>query len=630
MRYIGFDMGDGESAIAAFEQGSGIEPVILPVGGSRSFLSAVGMLNGEIVVGERAYTDALADGLSVRFKSRFTYDPARNEDIVRFVRGTVRDLQENGLLHPEDAFVVGCPAGWNATARARYRELLMRAGLREPQVISESRAAFLYAKYAKTVALDIDVLSKTALVIDIGSSTLDFAYIVGGRETGVGTFGDIALGGGILDEELLRLCVEQSRERDAIRRVFQESRSWYSYCEIEARRLKEEYYTRLLDDPSASVKKVLRICYDGVQKLTLKLDGDLARQLTEKPLNALQGRSFTQAVQDALDHAVRLTADDPPCLVLLTGGASRMPFFRQLCREAFRDAAVVCCPEPEFSIAKGLSYAGWIDSNLREFRKAIEKEITEERVAYTARKAMPQLIPPVTEALVDLLIEEAAVPVVTDWQKGRIGTMEEMDAQLKQRVTEVLDSPMARDALTPALRSWLDEVGTQLQALVDPICDRYEVPRKEMALNLTAVSSGPEKLPLDAKGLTGMNLIGALMTVIVSVLLGLLCGGGGVALIAAGPLGFLAGALLGTAVSLFGMDAISGAMMKANLPLLLRKRNLVKHLRSDSTRKKLRDALEKELSAPDSAFQQQVVTGFSRSFKTYLNGIAQAAEIPIE
>ena len=85
MRYIGFDVGDGESAIAAFEQGSWIEPVILPVGGSRSFLSAVGMLNGEIVVGERAYTDALADGLSVRFKSRFTYDPARNEDIVRFV-----------------------------------------------------------------------------------------------------------------------------------------------------------------------------------------------------------------------------------------------------------------------------------------------------------------------------------------------------------------------------------------------------------------------------------------------------------------------------------------------------------------------------------------------------------------
>ena len=54
MRYIGFDVGDGESAIAAFEQGSGIEPAILPVGGSRSFLSAVGMLNGEIGLYRRA------------------------------------------------------------------------------------------------------------------------------------------------------------------------------------------------------------------------------------------------------------------------------------------------------------------------------------------------------------------------------------------------------------------------------------------------------------------------------------------------------------------------------------------------------------------------------------------------
>ena len=63
MRYIGFDMGDGESAVAAFEHGSLIEPVILPVCGSASLLSAVGLLSGEIVVGDRALTDALASSL---------------------------------------------------------------------------------------------------------------------------------------------------------------------------------------------------------------------------------------------------------------------------------------------------------------------------------------------------------------------------------------------------------------------------------------------------------------------------------------------------------------------------------------------------------------------------------------
>ena len=44
MKYIGFDMGDGESAVAVFQQGSGIEPIIQPILGSRSLISAVGML----------------------------------------------------------------------------------------------------------------------------------------------------------------------------------------------------------------------------------------------------------------------------------------------------------------------------------------------------------------------------------------------------------------------------------------------------------------------------------------------------------------------------------------------------------------------------------------------------------
>ena len=272
MRYIGFDMGDGESAVAAFEPGSVIEPQILPLCGVKSLLSAVGTLMGEIVIGERAYTDALADNLSVRFKSRFTTDPASYEDIVRFARGILHELTESGKLSSDDRFVVGCPAGWNAACRARYRDLLIRAGMHLPQVISESRAAFLYAKYARTVAMDVDIMGESALVADIGSSTLDFAYIVDGRETGIGTFGETALGGGILDAALLRRAVERSRDRKAIDAVFRESRSWYSYCEIEARRLKEEYFTRLASDNAPVVRKQIRLCYDGVQKLTLELN----------------------------------------------------------------------------------------------------------------------------------------------------------------------------------------------------------------------------------------------------------------------------------------------------------------------------------------------------------------------
>ena len=627
MRYIGFDMGDGESAVAAFERGSLIEPVILPVCGSASLLSAVGLLGGEIVVGDRALTDALAQELSVRFKSRFTTDPASYEDVVRFVRGVLSDLRQSGALRPDDRFVVGCPAGWNTAARTRYRDLLARAGMDNPQVISESRAAFLYAKYARTVALDVDILNESALVADIGSSTLDFAYIVDGRETGVGTFGETALGGGILDAALLRRAVERSRDRSALRSVLSESRSWYSYLEIEARRLKEEYFTRLATEAAPVVKKTLRVCYDGVQRLTLQIDNDEASHLIDDPLPELDGRAFSQAVSEALANAARLTAERPPRLLLLTGGASRMPFFREACQEAFRAAVVVSCPEPEFSIAKGLAYAGWVDENLRAFRQAIREEITDARVSAIASDALPALIPAVARLLCDLILDEAAIPIAQQWKRGEIRTLSEMNERIAARVERILSSPLAQETLAPAVRVWLTSLTDRLQAMVDPICDRFEVPRRQMRLDLTA--TGAASVELKAGSWMGLPLVGAVLGVIVSVAAGLLCGGGGIALIATGPLGFVAGVAVGAAASLLGWNAMSGALMRVDVPLLLRRINLEKRLRSETVRRELCEKLSDSLSDPAGPFSMQVVEGFSRSFRGYLYSIAQAAEIPI-
>ena len=628
MKYIGFDIGDGESAVAVFEQGSGIEPVILPVCGAKSLLSAVGTLGGEIVLGERAYTDALADGLSVRFKSRFTTDPASYTDVVRFVRGVMTDLMDHGLITAGDHFVVGCPAGWNAACRVRYRDLLLRAGMVEPQVISESRAAFLYAKYARTVALDVDILNESALVVDIGSSTLDFAYIVDGRETGIGTFGDTYLGGGILDAALLRRAVARSREKSAIQAVFAECRSWYSYCEIEARRVKEEYFTRLVSETSPTVQKQLRICYDGIQKLKLEMNDQEADALVNEPLDELDGRSFSGSIRDALENARRITADRPPRLLLLTGGASRMPFFRNLCQQVFQDSLVISCPEPEFSIAKGLAYAGWVDENLRAFRQAIQDELTDEKISQMVQKALPGLLPSVADALTELILEEAAIPIAQQWKQGRIATLEEMNRQIASRVERVMQSPMAQEALSPAVTLWLKDLTAQLQAAVDPICDRYQVPRKQMQLDLTA--SGAGDINLQGEQWMSFSVVGAVLGVMVSVLSALLCGGTGIALISAGPAGILAGLVIGALASLLGWPAISAMMNRARIPVALRRVNIEKKLRSDSVQNELRTSLLSEISRPESEFQKQVVQGFSQAFRQYVYSIAQAAEIPIE
>jgi len=628
MRYIGFDLGDGESAVAAFEPGSGIEPLILPVCGARSLLSAVGLLRGEVVIGERAYTDALADSLSVRFKSRFASDPSSSEDIIRFVRGVMRDLMETGQLSPDDRFVVGCPAGWNAACRARYRDLLMRAGMQLPQVISESRAAFLYAKYARTVAVDVDIMGESALVVDIGSSTLDYAYIVDGRETGIGTFGETALGGGVLDAAILRSAVAKSRSRREIEDTFRESRSWYSYCEIEARRLKEEYFTRLSSETAPSVKKQLRICYDGMQKLLLEISNEEIEQLINEPLPELDGRSFVSALRESLENAARLTADRPPCMLLLTGGASRMPFFRDLCSDIFDSAVIISCPEPEFSIAKGLAYAGWVDENLKAFRQAIHAEVTDARVCSIAGEALPSLLPPVASLLTELILKEAALPAAAEWKRGRIRTIEDMSRQIGERAQRVLSSQLAHEALEPAVQHWIDEVTQKLQTLVDPVCDRFDVPRKQMELNLSAQHFG--NIAFDAENWLEMSAVRSVLSIVVSVAAGVLCGGSGMALIAAGPLGFLAGAVAGVIAAFLGWNTASSALTKADLPLFMRLVPIEARLSSDKTRREISRQILSSLSGDNSDFHRQIVGEFSKSFRAYLYSIAMAAEIPIE
>ena len=629
MSYIGFDMGDGESAVAVYEHGSGIEPVIAPILGCRSILSAVGTIGGEVVIGEQAYTSALAEGLSVRFKSRFTDDPRSYDTISQFIRGVVRALRDADVYRDADRFVVGCPAGWNPATRARYRDLLIRAGVREPQVISESRAAFLYAKYAKTVSLDVDLLAQSALVVDIGSSTLDFAYIVDGRETGVGTFGETHLGGGLIDAELLRRAVDASRDSQAIQSVLERSRSWYSYCEIEARRVKEQFYTMLAQGETATVKKQLRLCYDGTQKLSFLLDAPLMEQIVETPLDALDGQSFVQALYASLENAARITADDPPKLMLLTGGASRMPFFQAQCREAFPEAVIVVCPEPEFSIAKGLAYAGWVDENLRAFREAIRQEVTDARVAGIAAKALPELTPAVVDALVELTLAEAAIPVANAWKSGDIATLKQMNEQMQRRIERVLRSPLAERALSPILSQWMKSLTDALQAIIDPICDRYSVPREEMLLSFTQSGDGAD-IRIGAKQLLGFNAIGAMVGTVISVVFALLCGGGGIALIAAGPLGLVAGAAIGALVSALGWPAVTEALMAARFPRALRLVNVERRLRSDSAKRGIRDALAGEMGKADGTFARGVVQGFTDSFQKYLRQIAAAAEIPIQ
>ena len=320
-RFFGFDLGDAESAIARLYKEDQVVPEMIPVAGEKSFITAYAQLtSGDLLIGEKAcYADNVMKR-RIRFKSRFLTDSSSAADIKSFAAGVLGALYGSGdLVQNEDTSIyVGCPAGWNRNAREHYREIFESAGYPPVKIISESRAAMVSACQSKHLQIGVDILSKPVLVVDIGSSTTDFAYIMGGKEVEMRTAGEVALGGGLMDEILLEESVAASGVfRKKIQSVFDESEPWHTYAEFAARRLKEKYFS---DEEYWSHNKCvdsLLLLYNLPVKLTLRMNKEIADKLVHKKIAKLGGRSFREVFTASLEDVRDSITGKQPELIFL-------------------------------------------------------------------------------------------------------------------------------------------------------------------------------------------------------------------------------------------------------------------------------------------------------------------------
>ena len=631
MRYIGFDLGDGESCVAYLTRENVIEPRILSVSGSMSFVTAVADYRGETLVGPMALSTEGAENVAIRFKSRVRTSPDEAfADIRRFLQGVTLQLKAAPELEPleECKTTVGCPAGWNDELRARYQALCEEAGLPNVTLTSESRAAFLYAHNARGIAADEDFLSGSTLVIDIGSSTLDFAYVVDGREHGVGTFGDNNLGGGVLDECILRQAVADlpAREREKVQDVFRRSPTWRSHALYAARRVKEAYFTDEKKYEKEPCVGRVRLYYDGRQEIIFRLTQEFIEKICRQPVPELQNRSFLANLQDALNRARQQTAANPPRVLVLTGGASRMAFFRDACRDAFPDARFICCPEPEFSIARGLAYAGRTDELLEAFRAEIHEYTGSQAVENAARADMTALCESLAALLTDLMAVEVAAPAADAWRKGELATLEEMRRRIETESQALVRREETQAKLSAAVMEWLAGVQEKLQRDVDAICIRNSIPCEMMRLPPPQLQPGSAlaagaKIDFDA-----VKTVEAIIGAVVAAVMAALCGGAGLALVAEGPLGLAAGAAIGVVAALLGKPAVETMLMRVNLPVIMRKILPRDALLSARSRGKMRKALAESL-AKDEAFAASIVTGVAGELDAFIERLAAKTEI---
>ena len=634
-RFYGFDLGDAESAVTRIIKGEGASPEVIPVQEAGSFITAYAMKrDGQLLIGEGACYDPEVLVRKLRFKSRFLTESGARNDIKSFAAGVLGELLLTGdLVRGDDqCFYVGCPAGWDKAAREEYRSIFESAGYPPLKVVSESRAALVSACRSKHLQVGYDILSKPVLVVDIGSSTTDFAYIMSGKEVELKTGGEVALGGGIMDEILLEEAVEASPDPEKIRRVFAENEAWRTYCEFAARRLKEKYYSDVEYWQSEPLTQTISLRTQLIPiKLKLTMSPVIADRLLNKKVDRLDGRSFRSVFTDSLRQVRESISDRQPELIFMTGGVSRMEELRQWCREVFPEAVVICGSEPEYSVAKGLAQCGLIDEELRDFKAEIAQLIESTAVEDVVERHIDELYRSTVDSIVDPILEHVAIPVIDRWRDGSIERLEEIDAILEKDIDAYLHSDEGRELLGKNVAAWLKKVSAGLEEYTMPVCVRHNVPFT--ALNLTSyLSLSDIDIHVEAKDLFAIREMTWLIDAIVSVVVGLLCGGGGLALIATGVQGILIGFVVSALVLALGREQMQGAFLRMNVPKPMRKLMPKSYLRtradriSGEVKAGLYEKLEQEKNED---ITEKLVEDISGQIEMCLTKMAEVVELPL-
>ena len=608
---------------------------MLTVAGEQSFITAYAQLaSGELLIGEKAcYTDN-AIKRKLRFKSRFLTDRSSANDVKSFAAGVLGELYGSGDLirNEECSFYIGCPAGWDRNAREHYREIFERAGYPPAKIISESRAAMVSACQSKHLQIGVDILSKPVLVVDIGSSTTDFAYIMGGKEVEMQTAGEVVLGGGLMDEILLEESVAASGlGRKKIQHVFEESEPWRTYAEFAARRLKEKYYSDEEYWSTHECKESIVLHYDRPVKLTLRMDRGTADKLINKKIQKLGNRSFHEVFIASLQDVRDNISGSLPELIFLTGGVSKLPAIRDWCCSVFPEAVVISATDPEFSVAKGLAYCGRIDEDIRAFREELDQLIKSSTIEDIVSKHIPTLYKDAVDCLVEPIVTEVALPIFERWRTGEITRLSDTDEILAREVGTFLRSEETRELLAGPITNWLKPVIEEIEEYTVPICIRHRVPYSALSLK-SYLSASDIDIKVDAKNIFAVEemtfLIDSIVTAVVAILIATI----DLIPFMAGPEGVLIGIIASIVVLVLGKEKMQEKLLSADIPRVMRmmipKSAFKARMDSISTtvKESFYESLEKEKNDEISTRMTNEISG---QIEHTLVKMAEVVEIPL-
>ena len=634
-----------------------ISPVGIDFGTGRDGLPTAILYRGdrEPLVGEPAlheYGEA-SDGerMQYRLRTQFKPDIVSSEDAAHaatdFLRVVVQQSQRQHIaLDPGKHDVIfGVPSEAHGPFRTRVSQIATEAGYGDVRLVDEPKGALLHHLWHKDFSPE--EARRGILVIDFGGGTCDFAFLQSLQVSH--SWGDMELGGRLFDDLFFQWLLEQNP--GALRAMEKAGDTYYVHSYL-CREAKEFFSLTMARDRAERVNKsvggygslremdwagFLERAKNYVPSPTFVLQMESMRVRAERILQRHKAMDLIDWFGTTLSHglAEKGVATDQISRVILAGGSSQWPFVSDVVTETLGidRSHLMRSDRPYAVISQGLAILPALQKNFEQTREKLRRDLPrfcQERVRPLVERVTDNYVTGVAADVTTELFDRTIRPIVEEFREkgGSVKTLREsIAAQVKtdeSKLRGILEKRMHTlqrglpGELNELLRGWFESYG--LCVGEKPITQAQRV-----AIGQDAVQ--PD-MPDLYSGI--MDTVGWFVVAMATAVGASISGGGGMALIAAGPVGWIAGAVIGAVVAFlavrYGMTRAKELADTWKAPAWIVKNVLlpsrIARMRGDF-QGRLKDTLQRETRA----LQDELESRIRQVTERQIEGLSEVAQL---
>ena len=582
--------------------------------------------------------------LHTQFKPDIAKSQAARDAATAFLKTLLENAAEAKVhLSPESSRVIfGVPSDAPMEFKATLRGIARAAGFGNVELLPEPIGALVF--HVVSGQIPLHQARCGGLVVDFGGGTCDFAFLAKGEV--LHSWGDFELGGRLFDDVFYQWFVDQNP--GAMDRIRADGAQYYVHA-FECRKMKEFFSETVAHDRTTAVHYAIP-GYGSMAGMTW--DEFVERAKRYRPSDALReeraamnvplGKLASDGALDLLEwfrstlaaglSGANIKQRDVE-YVLLTGGSSSWPFVFELIEKelGLGLAKVIRSSNPYAAISEGLAALPALQEKFKDARNQLSEgrdDFITSEIAPMLKDGIDAVVEDISEHLTRIVFDEKIENVLQEF-RSKGGTIADLELRIGAAVSEIdinqdhwIDKRL--EAFVMALASkvleaaycWIESHG--LKSGRDPF-----------QLQRDPVRIGDIKIPgfLDIHS----NVITAIMATVIASVTASVAGGGGMALIAHGPIGIVIGMLIGVTVTWaivrYGKAAAVAKAESIQIPGWVASSVILRDGQIKSMRSKVKDNLREKVCESLQRVSNQIQEALKSIVDRELEGISVIQQI---